>query len=208
MVHRRSINGETVVFGNHGALWGNAMTWFDHDTGTVWSQPLGEAIVGPLKGATLDLLPSTLTEWGEWKRLHPETEALDAPGEPTRFSLQQMSIVVVFGQDSAAYPVKDLVEVVNDTVDGVPIAVALDPRTEGSWTVFSRMLDDGTVVELAFSGSGKLVDVLSGTTFHISRGTGINGSLSDQILDQLPAFTSFTKDYFTFYPDGRIWESG
>jgi len=205
MVHRRSIDGDAVVFGNHGALWGNAMTWFDHDTGTVWSQPLGEAIVGPLKGTMLDLLPSTLTEWGEWKRLHPETRALDAPGEPTRFSLQNMSIVVSFGPDSVAYPANDLAQVVNDTVSNIPIAVVLDHNTEESWTVFSRMLDDAVVVDLAFTDSGNLVDTVSGTTFHVSRGTGITGPLSDQVLDQLPAFTSFTKDYFTFYPDGRIW---
>ena len=43
MVHRRDLNGEVLVFGNQGALWGNAMTWWDHETGTVWSQPLGEA---------------------------------------------------------------------------------------------------------------------------------------------------------------------
>jgi hypothetical protein len=115
---------------------------------------------------------------------------------------------VVFGQDSAAFPVRDLVEVVNDTVDDVPIAVVLDPSTDQSWTVFSRTLDSGTIVELAFGSPGELVDVLTGTTFHISRGTGISGPLSDQILDQLPAFTSFTKDYFTFYPDGRIWGDG
>ena len=34
MVHRREVNGEVLIFGNQGALWGNAMTWFDHDTGT------------------------------------------------------------------------------------------------------------------------------------------------------------------------------
>jgi len=209
MVHRRSIGGNAVVFGNQGALWGNAMTWFDHDTGTVWSQPLGEAIVGPLKGTTLEIIPSTLTQWSEWRQLHPDTLALEGPGDPTRFSLQQMSIVVVFGEDSAAYPVRDLTDVVNDAVDDVPIAVVFDPGadpdSEGTWTVFSRTLDDGTVVELAFADSGDLVDTVTGTTFHISRGTGISGPLSDQILDQLPAFTSFTKDYFTFYPDGRIW---
>lgn len=205
MVHRRSISGTPVVFGNHGALWGNAMTWFDHDTGSIWSQPIGEAILGPLKGTSLDLLPSTLIEWGEWKQLHPDTQALDAPGEPTRFSLDRMSIVVVLGTDSAAYPAKDLIEVVNDTVSEIPIAVVLDPATEGSWTVFSRTLDRGTVVDLALGESGELLDTTSGTTFHISRGTGISGSLRDQVLDQLPAFTSFTKDYFTFYPDGRLW---
>ncbi len=61
MVHRREVNGETLVFGVHGALWGNAMTWWDHSTGSIWSQPLGEAIAGPLKGETVELLPSQFT---------------------------------------------------------------------------------------------------------------------------------------------------
>ena len=208
MVHRRSINDQVIVFGNQGALWGNAMTMFDHETGSVWSQPLGEAILGPARGATLDLLPSTLTTWGEWRRMHPDTKALDAPGRPSGFALDQMSIVVVFNEDSAAYPVKDITQVVNDFVDGIPIAVVIEPEARVSWTVFSRTLDDGVIVQLAFSDNGNLVDTVSGTMFHISRGTGIEGSLADQILDQLPAFTSFTKDYFTFYPDGRIWERG
>jgi hypothetical protein len=181
------------------------MTWFDHDTGTIWSQPLGEAIVGPLKGTVLEVLPSTLTEWGEWKRLHPDTKALVAPGEPTRFSLQQMSIVVVFGDDSAAYPVQELVEVANDSVDGIPIAVVVTPNDVEAWTVFSRTLDDGVIVELAFTETGELLDTVTGTTFHVSRGTGIKGPLADQTLDQLPGFTSFAKDYFTFYPQGRLW---
>jgi hypothetical protein len=181
------------------------MTWFDHDTGSIWSQPLGEAILGPLKGTTLDLLPSTLIEWGEWKQLHPNTQALDAPGEPTRFSLDRMSIVVVFGTDAVAYRAKDLTNVVNDTVSDIPVAIVLDPNIKGSWTVFSRTLDDGTIVDLSLGEEGELVDTISGTTFHISRGTGISGPLEEQVLDQLPAFTSFTKDYFTFYPDGRLW---
>lgn len=181
------------------------MTWFDHDTGSVWSQPLGEAILGPATGTTLAVLPSTLTTWGDWKQLHPNTLALDAPAGEARTSLARMSIVVTFDDDSAAYPVKDLDQVVNDSVDGAPIAVVLDTIDTDSWTVFSRTLDDGILVNLEFTEDGSLVDTVSGTTFHITRGTGIAGPLKDQVLDQLPAFTSFTKDYFTFYPEGRIW---
>ena len=66
MVHRRELNGQVLVFGNQGALWGNAMTWFDHGTGSVWSQPLGEAIVGDRKGDVLDVMVSQLTSWGTW----------------------------------------------------------------------------------------------------------------------------------------------
>ena len=77
MVHRREIDGEELVFGNQGALWGNAMTWWDHGTGSIWSQPIAEAILGPRKGDRLELFPSTLTRWGPWREAHPETLALD-----------------------------------------------------------------------------------------------------------------------------------
>jgi hypothetical protein len=116
-----------------------------------------------------------------------------------------MSIVVVFGDDSAAYPVADLENVANDTVNGTPIAVVVDGGDNESWTVFSRTVDDDAIVELEVTETGELLDTVTGTTFHISRGTGISGPLASQTLDQLPGFTSFAKDYFTFYPDGRIW---
>ena len=205
MVHRRTIDDQDVVFGNQGALYGNAMTWFDHTTGSIWSQPLGEAILGPERGTKLELLPSTLTQWGEWKRLHPDTRALDAPGGDTRYALEQLSIVVAFREDSAAYPIRSVAPVVNDTVDGVPIAIVVEPNNRESWSVWSRTLNDGVVVELAIDANGDLLDTVSGTTFRINRGTGLTGQYSDQSLDLLPAFTSFEDDYFTFYPNGRLW---
>ena len=77
MVHRRSIDGEEVVFGVQGALLGNAMTFWDHDTGSVWSQPSGEAVAGPRLGQRLETLPISYTTWDAWRDLHPGTLALD-----------------------------------------------------------------------------------------------------------------------------------
>jgi hypothetical protein len=91
--------------GNQGALFGNAMTWWDHDTGSVWMQPTGKAILGPLRGARLELLASTLTDWGSWRRSHPETLALDADGGPTGFDVDRMQIALELGGDSLAVPV-------------------------------------------------------------------------------------------------------
>ena len=95
MVHRRSIDGTPIVLGNQGALWGNAMTWWDHETGSVWSQPLGEAILGPLTGTRLELLSSTLTTWDDWRAQHPSTLALDAPGGQSRFDAETLDTVAV-----------------------------------------------------------------------------------------------------------------
>jgi hypothetical protein len=94
MVHRREIDGKAVVFGNQGALWGRAMTWWDHDTGSIWSQVLREAIAGALKGERLEPIPSTLTEWRTWVGEHPGTLALDAPGGRSGFALGDMVIAV------------------------------------------------------------------------------------------------------------------
>ncbi len=205
MVHRRQVEETTLVFGNQGDLWGNAMTWWDHDTGSVWSQPLGEAILGPRKGQRLELLPSTLTTWEAWLSAHPETMALDVPGWATGFYLEQMAVVVDLGTEAAAYRIPALREVgvVNDVVAGLEIAVVIDSNDPARWAVFSRQLDE-SVVELKWTPEG-LVDPASGTVFDPFLGIGRAGPLADQILDKLPAFTSFPADFFTFFPDGKMW---
>lgn len=49
---------------------------FDHQTGSYWNQVSGKAIVGPLIGQRMDILPAQMTTWGQWKQLYPETLAL------------------------------------------------------------------------------------------------------------------------------------
>lgn len=206
MVHRREVEGETLIFGVHGALWGNAMTWWDHDTGSIWSQPLGEAIAGPRKGQTLELLPMTFTTWSAWAEANPDTLALDVPGGITGFDLDGLYIVVDFVSEAVAYPVQDVQTkgVINDVVADLEIAVVIDPEDSQRWKVFSRRLDD-QVVTLAAEG-GSIVDVETGTEWDPTRGIGRSGPLQGEILDTLPALTSFPDDYDTFWPDGSVWQ--
>lgn len=205
MVHRRQVGEETLVFGVHGALWGNAMTWWDHDTGSIWSQPTGEAIAGPRKGQTIPLLASEFTKWGSWLADNPDTLALDAPGFPSGFDLGEFHIVVDFTTEARSYPVNDLrtVNVVNDVVAGVPIAVVIDPADPQSWAIFSRQLGDG-IVELEVDGN-ELRDTVTGTTFDPVRGLPLDGPITEN-LDILPGLTSFPGDVETFWPDAEVWQ--
>ena len=206
MVHRRQIEGQTLIFGVHGALWGNAMTWWDHDTGSVWSQPLGEAIAGPRKGQTVELLPSQFTTWGAWVEQHPTTLALDAPARATGFDLGELYIVVDFTDEARGYPVEDLrrVGVVNDVVAGLEIAVVIDPGDPNRWFVFSRRVDD-TIIQLEIVGD-ELRDSVTGTVFDTAfgRATG-DGELAGATLGRMPALTSFPGDFDTFWPDADVW---
>lgn len=205
MVHRRELDGQELVFGNQGALYKNAMTLFDHDTGSVWSQPFGEAILGPRAGAKLELLPSQMTTWGAWKEVHPDTWALAAPGPRSHFDLRDMSVTVEFGGEAVEYSIEllRLGLVANDTVAGLEIAVLVDPADEQRWVVFSRRLDD-QVVELEIADD-LLRDAVTGTTFDANTGRGIDGPLADQALDLLPGFTSFPWEFAQLWPDGRTW---
>jgi hypothetical protein len=55
------------------------LVMIDDATGSYWSQFLGRAICGPMEGTTLEIRPSTVATWGEWRREHPETDVLLPP---------------------------------------------------------------------------------------------------------------------------------
>ena len=153
MVHRRQLNGEELTLGNQGALYGGALTLWDHGTGTVWSQITGEAIVGPLTGARLELVPSVLTDWATWRQTHPNTLGLDADGGSAGFNVDDTYIVVEFADDVLGVPVEQLrdVGVVNVTLSGVPVAVVAQEAPGGWWGVYSRQLGQ-RIVTLELDG--------------------------------------------------------
>ena len=206
MVHRRQVEGQTILFGVQGALLGNAMTFWDHDTGSVWSQPTGEAVAGPRKGTRLEAFPVSFTTWEAWRKSHPETLALAVPAGESGFDLDNMAIVLDLAGDAVAYEYPDLVAagVVNDTVAEVEVAVVVDRNAPDRWETFSRRLDE-RVVTLAWSAD-QLVDVETGSVWDPARGIAVTGPLAGESLAILPGFTIFPDDFDTFWPEGRVWQ--
>ena len=52
---------------------------------------------------------------------------------------------------------------------------------------------------------GRFIDVETGTSWDAVRRIALEGALKGEVLDLLPGFTSFPSDYFTFWPEGRLW---
>lgn len=205
MVHRRELDGAEIVFGNQGALYKDAMTWWDHDTGSVWSQPTGEAILGPLKGEKLELLPSTLTDWGSWRASHPATLALDFEAGSAGFDPSEMVIAVELDGAAAGYAIAAVgrVGAVNDTLGGEPIAIVMDAHDTNFWSVFSRRVAD-RVLEFEIE-AGSLVDTATRTRWDPVHGTAQEGPLRGERLGTLPGFTIFPERFHNFFPDGELW---
>ena len=131
-------SASAAVFGNQGALYKGAMTWYDHDTGSVWSQPLGAAIAGPLAGAALRLLPAQLAEWGRWRAAYPHTLVLTpaddgAAAQPYRGRRpgDGQVVGVVIGGAARAWPYRLVVEqgMVEGLVGDTPVVVWRDGAT-------------------------------------------------------------------------------
>jgi len=77
----RRADGEETIFGVSGLLWRNDLVMYDEATGSLWSQIIATAVNGELTGEELELVPSTLTTWGDWRSDHPETVVLRPPPE-------------------------------------------------------------------------------------------------------------------------------
>ncbi len=137
----------------------------DKETGTWWQQITGKAVYGPLRGATLELVPYDELTFGEWKSevsdgkvLAPVPKYLkeyDSNWEP---EIAKLPVVISFpgselksrdvivglevNGSSRAFPWDTLVKQspVIDRVGGMPLLVAVAPDKK-SFRVFVSRID-------------------------------------------------------------------
>jgi Protein of unknown function (DUF3179) len=74
-VFRAEGQGKELHFENAGVVGGNEV-FRDKESGSRWQQSSLEALSGPMKGEHLKLRSFLLTNWGEWRKLHPDTLVL------------------------------------------------------------------------------------------------------------------------------------
>jgi len=75
-VYSRTVDGQARRFGVTGELWHGVLVMFDRATESHWTQLDGRAIQGPLRGDTLEHVPSVFTTFGQWTLEHPDTLVL------------------------------------------------------------------------------------------------------------------------------------
>lgn len=227
-MYAREIDGTEYTFGVSGKLIMNVLVMYDRQTESLWSQLLGEAVEGPLKGTQLEYVPAIHTTWADWKKGHPDTLALvkgyyggltpyrdyydsveaGVIGETftdNRLYVKEFVVGVEHNGEAVAYPFSTLNEtpVVNDEIGGDPVLVVFDKDTAAS-AVFSRILDGQT---LTFSQTDDLTltDSETGSTWAGLTGLATDGPLQGKRLTQLKSTSSFWFGWKDFYPGTRVW---
>lgn len=185
----------------------NAMTWYDHETDSIWSQPWGRAIIGDYKGVQLDLLPSQVTTWGNWRKTYPQSQVMTNDIEILEYIDIQFNPVfvigLVLGNDSKAYYFKDVdsLGVVNDMLGDVPVVVWAGDEI---YQAYVRIVDGRT---LTFSLDGDdLVDEETASRWDPNLGLALSGPLAGTALQPVPSLSSFDWAWVDFYPDSGFYK--
>lgn len=206
-MHDRRIDGQTYTFGNAGGLFMNAMTWWDHETESVWSQPWGRAIQGKLKGVELFLLPFQLTTWSSWRAEHPDSLAMT--NDVNRLGRRQgfdpdFVIGLILDGESKAFYYQDVADrvVVNDWLAEFPVVVW---TADNNFHAYLRQANDQTLTFQAEAG-GKLVDVETGSTWDVTNGLATHGPLQGQGLQPVPSSSAYDWAWLDFYPESDFYE--
>ena len=205
----RRVGEEVLRFGVSGLLRKSDLVMWDDQTVSLWQQITGEGIVGSLAGTQLEVLPTAIVRWGDFKANRPDGEALsqdtgfgfnygsnayvgysdraapigrffDGPLDD-RFPALDRVVGVRVGDVTKAYPfaVIDEKRAVNDELAGVPIAV---------WWAPTDSADNFDGVEV---GGGESI------------GTGI--AFLREVGDQLLTFEASGVDTFIDDETGSTW---
>lgn len=78
-MYARTVGSRELTFGVSGMLWRENLVMYDRQTDSWWAQAMGEAIHGELKGTSLEIFPSQMMTWKEWRARHPDTLVLQKP---------------------------------------------------------------------------------------------------------------------------------
>jgi len=190
IVFERTIDGEEVEFGTSGKLFNSNLVMYDRKTDTYWSQIGGRAIFGPLTGKELKLFPADVTTWGEWKKVHPDSEVLNKVAGSRRN----------YGTDPYGdyYESRRLIFPVDDSDDSLhPKAVVFGIEVNGKYKAYS---------ELDVKSSKVIEDTVNGVDVKIERDeAGIVTITNLETNERIPHERDFWFAWFAFHPETGLY---
>lgn len=76
------VDGQRLRFGTSGLLRNSDLVMWDDATESLWQQIGGEGLVGTHAGHRLEIIPSAIVSWGDFKSGYPDGVVLAPPGRP------------------------------------------------------------------------------------------------------------------------------
>jgi hypothetical protein len=72
IAYDRRLGDRVLDFGTSGKLYQSALVMYDRQTESLWSHFTGQAVIGTLTGAQLELVPMSTVSWSDWRDANPD----------------------------------------------------------------------------------------------------------------------------------------
>ena len=176
---------------------------------------------GNMKGASLKMLPASMTTWGEWKQRHPNTTLLALPRTAKRFreSVWEKPSKFLYGITphvgttpvSVGMPLLQKKKLVQSEAKG-------KLATQGKFLLFtfldtgkraqsfSRAIDGKPLDFRLGPQKGTMLDTQTQSTWNLATGACTKGKLRGRQLKVLPGTVSYKRAWEKFFPDGVMIE--
>jgi hypothetical protein len=211
-VYARQVDDKTLTLFVSGYLSDDSLVMQDQETKSYWSQILGEAKAGPLKGKKLQPVPAVLTDWQTWSKGHPHGTVVVLSRTSETFRREALHpplglvLGIVAGDKATAWRFDLLAKtpVRNDQLGDKPVLVVFH---EESFTarVYERELD-GRVLTFRLMDD-QLTDQETGSTWDAIVGLAVAGPLKGKHLTPLPAIVSASSAWKAFHPLSKIYSA-
>jgi len=193
IVFAANIADTALQFGVSGLLYDSDVLLYDRNTESLWSQLMGKAISGKLKGTKLPQLPASHTTWKDWRQKHPDTMVLSRDTGFKRnyrkspysgYEKTRRLYFDVSNKAPADYHPKE--RVIGLEVDGVFKAYPHEELSKNAKSDFSDTV------------AGKKVNIQWNEEAQ-------SGGITDENGETFPTVSSFWFAWFTFHPDTEIF---
>lgn len=229
-IFKRTLNQTVLEFGTSGKLYNSNLVMYDRSSKSLWSQALGEGIVGKYTGIKLDRIPFDVMYWKDWKQLYPNTKVLsretgsarpygaDPYGDyytspdilfpisnkDDRLGLKEVVVGLENGGINKAYSLQDVQKqkVINDQINSKSIALfSLYPSMV---RIFDPVLNGQTLIFIYDSRNNAFIDKQTGSQWNFE-GKSIEGPLKGNQLLRLPFDEGFWFEWAAFHPATEIY---
>jgi hypothetical protein len=230
--NRTLSDGNTVEFGTSGKLYNSNLVMYDRTNNSLWSQALGEGIVGEYSNMKLQKIPFDVAYWKEWKKLYPESKVLSrdtgsvrpygadpygdyfsndlilfpVANDDKRLGLKEIVIGFEYKNKYKAYKLQEIEtkKIINDAIDSKKFAlVSLQPFMV---RIFDRVIEDEKkAIDLFYNAENNtLIDTITGSEVNFD-GKFINGALQGKQLKRLAMDQGFWFEWVAFHPETEVF---
>ncbi len=194
MAFSAKVGGTIHSFGVSGLLYNSDVLLYDRETESLWSQIMGKAISGKMRGTRLRQVALTHTSWRDWRERHPKTLVLSTDtGHRRDYS---RSPYVGYEKTSRVFfPVNNK----NPKYHPKEMVMGLKIGEQAKVYPFAELSKGPAVVNDRFAGRLLTIEFDARNR---------SGRIVDEHGKEIPSTIAYWFAWVAFHPDTEVYEAG